>query len=114
MQLYPSKSDPNNVTLCPLVDLANHSSCEYKNTDKTPLPIFYSPSKIHLRKDDQIYLKYGSHSNLTLFTEYGFIEKDRSDGGQIDIQDIMEARFDNLGDLGKWMESLLKNVNFWG
>ncbi|GJJ12403.1 hypothetical protein Clacol_006645 [Clathrus columnatus] len=96
------------------VDLANHSSLKHQTTDKTPFPTFYSPLQTTLQAGDQIYLKYGSHSNSTLFTEYGFIEKGYPNGGQVDVQDMIEDQFRVLGDLGDWMESLLKNFNFWG
>lgn len=114
MPLCPSKSDPDNVTLCPLTDLANHSSLEQQTTTKTPIPTFYSPATSALQKDAEIYLKYGSHSNVTLFTEYGFVEKGSPNGGQVDVEDIIEARFQALGDLGNWMRSLLEGTNFWG
>lgn len=114
MLLCSSKTDPDNITLCPLADLANHSSLEQQATTKTPIPTFYSPLSSSLRKDDEIYLKYGSHSNSTLFTEYGFVEKGYPSGGQVDVQDIIEAQFEALGDLGMWMRSLLEDTNFWG
>lgn len=114
MSLCPSRSDPDNITLCPLADLANHSSLEQQTTTKTPVPTFYSPSTSALRKDNEIYLKYGSHSNSTLFTEYGFVEKGFPNGGQVDVEDVIKARFEALGDLGIWMRSLLEDTGFWG
>jgi len=67
-----------------------------------------------LKEGDEVFLKYGAHSNITLFTEYGFIEKDSQDGGQVDIQDYMESLFDNISELGDWMKEELHLNHYWG
>lgn len=67
-----------------------------------------------LKKGDEVYLRYGSHSNITLFTEYGFVEKDAFGGGQLDVSDIIESLFHEKGPLGEWMKATLEAANYWG
>ena len=107
-------SHPDNLTLCPLLDLANHTSASVHAVSKTPIPTFFSPSTCTLNKGDEVYLRYGPHSNNTLFTEYGFVEKVSLHGGQADISDIIESLFREKGPLGEWMKTTLEATDYWG
>ncbi|KAF8582667.1 SET domain-containing protein [Ramaria rubella] len=112
--IHPSASHPDNLTLCPLLDLANHASLSRYASSANPIPTFFSPLNHTLLEGDEVYLRYGSHSNTTLFTEYGFVEKDSSNGKQADIQDILESLFQRKGELGGWMKSVLEATKYWG
>lgn len=59
-------------------------------------------------------LRYGPHSNITLFTEYGFVEKYSPNGDQVDVSDILESLFHGKGFLGEWMKTTLEATNYWG
>jgi hypothetical protein len=111
--LYVPQSNINNVTLCPVVDLANHISDITRATTKSPTRAFYSPPVL-LKAESEVFLKYGNHSNRVLFVEYGFVEENSYDGAEADAQDIVESLLNDLGDLGKWIEHVLKSNNFWG
>ncbi|KAF8514077.1 hypothetical protein JB92DRAFT_2920908 [Gautieria morchelliformis] len=113
-RVSPSPSHPDNLTLCPLLDLANHTSSSAHASPRTPIPTFYSPSTSQLNKGDEVYLRYGPHSNVTLFTEYGFVEENPSNGGQLDVSDILELLFRKKGPLGAWMKTALEATNYWG
>jgi ribosomal lysine N-methyltransferase 2 len=112
-RVSPSPSHPDNLTLCPLLDLANHTSSP-AHASRTPIPTFYSPSTSQLNKGDEVYLRYGPHSNITLFAEYGFVEENPSNGGQLDVSDILELLFHKKGPLGAWMKTSLEATNYWG
>ncbi|KAF8507343.1 SET domain-containing protein [Hysterangium stoloniferum] len=114
LRLCPSQSDPDNLTLCPVLDLANHTSAAAHATKTTPIPTFFSPPTLTLKGGDEVYLRYGSHSNTTLFTEYGFVEQTCEFGGQADIQDILEIMIQKEGSLGEWIKATLESNNYWG
>jgi ribosomal lysine N-methyltransferase 2 len=113
-RLYSSQSHPDNLTLCPLLDLANHTSSLAHASSIEPIPTFFSPSASFLKKGDEVYLRYGPHSSTTLFTEYGFVERDPLHGGQVDVSDILESLFHEKGPLGDWMKTTLQAKNYWG
>lgn len=99
-QIDRSASSPSNVTLCPILDFANHIPF---NTELVPIlpsgnpthfrtptislsgsrPIpkgkiggdyaFTSSGYLELEEDQEIHLCYGAHPNRKLFVEYGFV-----------------------------------------
>ncbi|KAI6167036.1 hypothetical protein EDD17DRAFT_1469443 [Pisolithus thermaeus] len=108
-RLKSSKSDPDNFTLCPVLDFANHNSHMSNmhpgptNADiwnSAPVPSigeglrFFACDDARIRQDDDIMLTYGRHANKTLFVEYGFVGDPHEVGtpvcGEVDVQDILE------------------------
>ncbi|KAI6109828.1 hypothetical protein F5141DRAFT_810654 [Pisolithus sp. B1] len=108
-RLKSSKSDPDNFTLCPVLDFANHSSHTSNmhpgptNADiwnSAPVPSigeglrFFARDDARIREDDEIMLTYGRHANKTLFVEYGFVDDPHEVGtlvcGEVDVRDILE------------------------
>jgi hypothetical protein len=74
-------------------------------------------SSISLNPGDQVYLRYGGHSNAVLFTEYGFVlspnTKDTHTlNGEItidsDIEDLFGSCEDDIAKI-----QLLKDRNYW-
>lgn len=74
-----------------------------------------------VEKDEELYLRYGSHANRTLFVEYGFINM-WSEGecrtgtfcGEVDVQDMVEDLFARRGAIGKRMREVLEAEGYWG
>jgi hypothetical protein len=140
-QLDPSPSAPDNLTLCPVLDFANHApsnthivpvlpSSIFAHThghSKTPRKVlggeymFLSSSETPIRKDDELFLRYGGHANRTLFIEYGFVKlwkegdcRNGSFSGEVDVQNIVEELFSSKGSIGQSMKKLLEEVGYWG
>ncbi|KIJ69446.1 hypothetical protein HYDPIDRAFT_106062 [Hydnomerulius pinastri MD-312] len=132
-RLKPLKNDPDNLTMCPILDFANHT------LDKphiTPVPSnadiwnaapvksigdgfkFLSPDNATIREGDEIYLTYGSHSNKTLFVEYGFVNDIPKDipriTGEVDVQDILEEIVSENPRLGGVVKDVLVTEGYWG
>lgn len=132
-QVKPSRSDPDNLTMCPILDFANHTSSS-KHMSPVPLDArawnshqkysrdlaFLSPRGC-LQENEEVYLCYGAHANRTLFVEYGFVNalpKNPSSSddfnGEIDVQDIVEHLFEEKGEEGSWMREVLEDRGYWG
>ncbi|KAJ3503825.1 hypothetical protein NMY22_g18116 [Coprinellus aureogranulatus] len=130
-----AKSDPDNLTLCPILDFANHSTVlpsvtpRVTNADIWDMPLkrrgesftLMSPAASATKAGNELYLRYGFHSNQLLFVEYGFTtsvsEQDVLAGEQqadIDITPIVEEWFTNRGKVGDWMKEQLMGENYWG
>jgi len=134
-RLSASRSDPDNLTMCPILDFANHT-----NTSRhmSPVPTdprpwntpssskqmgdctFLSPRDV-VQGGEEIYLCYGAHANRTLFVEYGFINElpeaaamSEEYNGEVDVQDIIEQLYEDKGALGTWMKSILEDNGYWG
>ena len=80
-----------------------------------------SPSGIHIKTGDELYLRYGAHSNATLFVEYGFVTNVSPDliesgeyPGEVDVQTSVEALFKVRGELGTIMKEILEVEGYWG
>lgn len=134
-QIKSSRSDADNLTMCPILDFANHTST-LKHMSLIPAEVkpwnvsspgkkrgdlsFLSPRDI-IQKGEEVNLRYGAHSNLKLFVEYGFVNKmpdtaissDEQDG-EVDVQDIVEQLFQARGKLGLWMKDKLQENGYWG
>lgn len=135
-RLCPTRSDPNNMTMCPILDFANHTDhllpafpqpSYAEISDQAPSQstgedfILLSPKDKTLYPGEEVFLKYGAHSNRTLFTEYGFVNylsTDTLENGSIDCEADVQWRtlrlFAKRGSIGKWMEDLLRKEGYWG
>ncbi|PVG04438.1 SET domain-containing protein [Serendipita vermifera] len=91
-----AKAPEDNITMCPLLDFANHSleATNFNNLTHRnqghPIPTMVAPSKGLLR-GEQVFLLYGYHSNETLFVEYGFT--DQTAGSELCLDEDVEALF---------------------
>lgn len=132
-RLKKTQSDPDNMTLCPILDFANHT------TQSTPLSTpknvtnvapgkkgtedltFLSPGDNWALPGQELFLKYGSHSNCTLFVEYGFLtratERELLEGtaqADVDVGQAIEWLIEGKGNLGLWMKDWLEAEGYWG
>ena len=132
-RLRKSQSDPDNMTLCPILDFANHT------TESTPLLTprdvtnvapgkkgredltFLSPEDTWASHGQELFLKYGSHSNCTLFVEYGFLtratERELLEGiaqADVDVGQAVERLIEGKGNLGVRMKDWLEAEGYWG
>lgn len=131
-RLKASKEDPDNFTLCPILDSANHTPngphmipvpSEADIWDTAPVkPIgkgfrFLSPADVSVQEGKEIFLAYGAHPNRTLFVEYGFVNKSLGEveitDGEVDVQDVMESLIlDHKS--GVFVKSILEDEGYWG
>ncbi|KAJ3725976.1 hypothetical protein C8R42DRAFT_718227 [Lentinula raphanica] len=128
-QVKNPSSHPDNITLCPILDFANHSShlpcMESPFSSKPNLrPDLYrdfsliSPSQTSVDTDTELYLKYGAHCNRVLFVEYGFVlpidsipETHRA--LEVNVDDIVDAFLVDKGETGSWLKEILTSENYW-
>lgn len=99
----------SNLTLCPIIDFANHSSSstypqmrpekvatdiwtDHSNPVVRPHDfVFISPDR-QMGCGEELFLKYGSHSSRTLFTEYGFVDESAdASGGEVEVSDCLDG-----------------------
>lgn len=134
-RLKEAKSDPDNLTLCPILDFANHSivlpSMTPRATDADiwDMPLkrrvepfsLMSPARTTTKAGDELYLRYGFHTNQFLFVEYGFSaavsEHEVLSGVQqadIDITPTVEEVFARKGKVGEWLKEQLLDEGYWG
>jgi len=121
------------MTLCPILDFANHTAIspfvfpkathgELWDTGPSPKRKFgddftlLAPTDGFTAAGTQLYLRYGLHTNATLFTEYGFVNRgpreDVSDEAILDS--LVEDMFQRRGELGEWMKTVLTDEGYWG
>ncbi|KAF7793000.1 hypothetical protein EIP86_004105 [Pleurotus ostreatoroseus] len=122
--------------MCPVLDFANHTPASTLVVPVFPPPntvaapgskarrgdyAFLSSRETQIAKDEELFLKYGSHPNRTLFIEYGFVnpwkEGECASGefiGEVDLQDVVEALFEEKGAMGAWMKEVLQQEGYWG
>ncbi|CAE6526766.1 unnamed protein product [Rhizoctonia solani] len=111
----------DNVTMCPILDFANHTSMYSLSITQGEFALgdeMAFSTSTPVKEGDQIYLRYGPHSNAFLFCEYGFVlpldVKDaRIADGEIVIDCDVEELLRNAKDF-KLKEELLKDRNYWG
>lgn len=113
--LTQNPQDTCNVSLCPILDFANHHPDDCRATSTDPLPVFRSPPGISLKKGDQVYLKYGDHSNRFLFRHYGFVCTDPEMERSVDVDDIFESSLLSQRSLKIWdvIRDLLQDRGYW-
>jgi len=122
--------------MCPILDFANHTSdlphtypelCKAELCDQA-FPhasgddlVLLSPKDRSIYPGEEVLLKYGAHSNRTLFTEYGFvgnIDLDALENGQLNCEADITWRilrlFASRGVMGTCMEQLLRSAGYWG
>ncbi|KAJ6547545.1 hypothetical protein B0H19DRAFT_954756 [Mycena capillaripes] len=129
-RLKGTRSHPDNLTLCPILDFANHtvtSPCmtpRLSNAERAnapPIPRLGDPLTLlspatSTKPNEELYLTYGAHSNRTLFIEYGFVVPCAPDDprAEVDVQDIVEPLFENREDEGAVKKKMLEDSGYWG
>lgn len=140
-QLDPSPSAPENLTLCPVLDFANHRPNDTHIVPVLPSSLFppspgsfskgrrnlggdymfISSSETPVNKDDELFLRYGSHSNRMLFVEYGFVNTwskgacaSGEFNGDVDLQDVVEEVLISKGAVGRLLREVLEEEGYWG
>ncbi|KAL4265232.1 SETD3/SETD6 methyltransferase [Pleurotus pulmonarius] len=137
-RLHASISNPDNFTMCPILDFANHTPDSSMSMQPMPTnaDIWGSPQRskggddftlmasreITTKGGDELCLTYGAHCNTTLFVEYGFVNVFTSDmiaggsfRGEVNVQNVMAASFDSgERDRAAWLKSTLEDEGYWG
>jgi len=82
---------------------------------------FLASEEVAIEPGEEIYLTYGSHSNRTLFIEYGFVNNVTQESiqsgeypGEVDVQQVIEELFLSQGTVGAWMKEVLQDEGYWG
>ena len=126
----------DNMSLCPVFDFANHAwfqpTMEPLRAGKTEdgqrssggkgnLDLVCVSCDRSIAHDQEVTLRYGWHSNRTLFVEYGFVNAIRSEElmsgvfpGEVNVQDIVTDLFDQQGDVGTFVKKTLDVEGYWG
>ncbi|KAJ7632599.1 hypothetical protein FB45DRAFT_912897 [Roridomyces roridus] len=116
------RGDADNITLCPILDLANHvvtGPCMTPRKTATEIantaPIARLGDAFTLLSPDtvtepgtELHLTYGAHSNRTLFVEYGFVIPADGARAEVDVQDLVETLFSND------KKEILEDAGYWG
>ena len=133
-RLEKVQSDENNMTLCPILDFANHTptppfmmpqATRAEIWDTGPSKrrkygedfVLLSPSTTSTPANEEMFLRYGAHSNATLFAEYGFVnhfDGEQKDGLELEVDKEVEALFSSRGAVGSWMREVLLDEGYWG
>lgn len=132
-RLKHAKTDPDNLTMCPILDFANHTpgqanmipiSSNAEIWNAAPVNSigdglkFISPDNVKIEENDEILLTYGLHSNKTLFVEYGFLnpfsESGPAPSGEVDVQDLVEEHVLTDVRLGEAVKVALIAERYWG
>lgn len=119
--------------MCPILDFVNHTPDQ---ASMTPVPSnseiwnaapvnsigdglkFISPDNAKVKENDEILLTYGSHSNKTLFVEYGFVNLFSKNGpspsGEVDVQDLVDKYVFADVRLRQVVKAALVTEGYWG
>ena len=133
-RIKEKSTDEANITLCPILDFANHY---WRHSHVQPVSdpdIWGVRSKVtgafqflaaeHAKEvevNGEVCLRYGGHSNQSLFVEYGFVnavsDVDMRSGeypAEVDVQHIVVDLIKGRGIIGTWMQAILKGEGYWG
>ncbi|KZV78605.1 SET domain-containing protein [Exidia glandulosa HHB12029] len=105
-RVVASPKSADNLTLCPLLDFANHATVHNSGSS---VPTFHAPTA--LRAGDEVFLNYGPHPDQTLFAEYGFVTGDE-ERQQLDVGPELEGLF-QADPHGAMKRMLLEDANYW-
>ncbi|CEH13974.1 N-methyltransferase [Ceraceosorus bombacis] len=126
----------DNLTLAPILDLANHKpssssdldACNVRHTPSSGLELHAPSRRGALQPGDQVTFCYGAHAAQMLFAEYGFVlPRERSpsmESGQVQqwngcpfaevrLDDGIIRLFKEQGDEGIAKENLLQARGYW-
>ena len=133
-RIKETQTDEANVTLCPILDFANHdwrhshirpvSGPDIRDARPKAKHAFRFIATEHIAEvavDHEVCLRYGGHSNQNLFVEYGFVNA-VSDGemesgiypAEADVETIVVGLFEGRGTIGSWMKTILEDEGYWG
>jgi hypothetical protein len=120
-RIKPSPEDSDNVTLCPVVDFANHTRVSPQISPAVSAIvargdfIVVSCPGESIEAGDELFLTYGCHANRTLFVEYGFIDVSPfpENDGEVDVQDLVESLIEAKGH-GTRLQEILIEEGYWG
>ncbi|BGP37807.1 hypothetical protein JCM10449v2_001729 [Rhodotorula kratochvilovae] len=109
----------DNLTLCPVIDMINHSSQrDTKPEARLSSLTFSSPSTTStdppLRNGDELTFSYGPRSDPTLLAEYGFVVGVANEHNEVEIDRSVEALFDAQGKEGALKREILEEKDYWG
>jgi hypothetical protein len=83
--------------------------------------VLMSPSQKTVLAGEELYLRYGYHSNQFLFVEYGFSNAVSEQGvlcgdeqSDVDVTPVVEDLFKSRGEFGEWMKERLLEEGYWG
>ena len=133
-RIKEKSTDEANVTLCPILDFANHhwhhshiqpvSDSEIRSVLSKAKGAFQFLASEHIREvevNGEVCLRYGGHSNQCVFVEYGFVnavsDEDMRSGeypAEVDVRHIVVDLFKGRGSVGTWMRTVLKGEGYWG
>ncbi|KZV64940.1 SET domain-containing protein [Peniophora sp. CONT] len=122
----------DNISLCPIFDFANHVYTGATMRPETNASPFKSSSTLRdmtcttldqaVHPGQELFLTYGSHANVRLFVEYGFVNPVSAQEyaeypGEILIDDVEEAILqqsakDAPTDLSRWRDEL-EEQGYW-
>jgi len=136
LRLFNRDLPLSNLTLCPLIDFANHTTsvdgrlgafpqirpvneARPSNLNKFLAPgathdmVFVSPPDRELNEGEEMFLRYGGHCNRTLFVEYGFVDEHRDPStAEVNVHDLMDAMFCNAGEFGETCRDILRREGY--
>ena len=88
---------------------------------KGPNELTCATTGITVGRDDELFLSYGSHSNVTLFVEYGFVNDlpeeewiPNAYPGEVLVDDLVMAVFEDHEELYPQLKSILEKETYWG
>lgn len=133
-RIKESRKDEANVTLCPILDFANHDwyishiqpvsdSDVWSTRPKVKGGFQFLANKFitEMKIGKEICLRYGGHSNQNLFIEYGFVNavtneemKSGTYPAEVDVQLIMVDLIEGRKAIGPWIQKILENEGYWG
>ena len=109
-----SKKDID-LTLCPIIDFANHTvdashACDVRRNPSDGSLELWS-SIFSMTEGEEMLLHYNSYPNASLFAEYGFVVEGQ-EGGEVRVDDVVKTLFE--GDEHDWRRELLEERGYWG